>query len=495
MTLESHTNYRILLIDNNDYDRELLSLSLRSQLQHAVVLTANSALEFAGHLAAGNIDAVVSEAHFDWGSPFELAAIARRHNGACAICLFTSVERKTEDELCIGRRIDVNLVKDSAGFLELPKQLERIWTRQADLAQWLPRGLSISASDLGPLPGFLLLDRGYVCASNSAFEHSLMLPMYRYASMRIDKLFDVTDRRPDWQEAFRQPHGADDAIVLDVTTRTEKQDGLAFRMVLRPLVHEDSCVRIWSGVLLDSTLLAVSRTVTSDSGTKPESNIPVAQVLSHDLQQPLQNVVRQASWLIEKHGQAMSSDALATAQHVYASSLRMQEMVDGALDLFRVGQNPQQFAPVDLNLVVRQALENLTMAIEASAATVEAASLPTVQGNRAQLVQVFQNLIANAIKFCRDRLPRIRISSVRTSKGWQIRLVDNGIGIRPEDTRRIFELYQRLHTDEEFPGTGVGLALCKRIIESHGGKISVESLPGKGSVFVLDFVTTDTATA
>jgi light-regulated signal transduction histidine kinase (bacteriophytochrome) len=139
--------------------------------------------------------------------------------------------------------------------------------------------------------------------------------------------------------------------------------------------------------------------------------------------------------------------------------------------------------PVSLDHVVAQAQENLTIAIEQSGAAVEVGPMPTVLGDETQLVQLFQNLFDNAIKFRGATPPKVSVSCHDTGNKWEFAVQDNGIGIDPKYHDRIFRLFQRLHTQEEYSGTGIGLAVCKKIVERHGGAIRVEPAEGGGSVF------------
>jgi chemotaxis family two-component system sensor kinase Cph1 len=148
-----------------------------------------------------------------------------------------------------------------------------------------------------------------------------------------------------------------------------------------------------------------------------------------------------------------------------------------------VGTRDKIFKPTDCPLAVDKAVFNLQAAIEESGAIVTYDDLPTVMANSSQLTRLFQNLIGNAIKFRAKKAPKIHISAERKEDEWIFLIRDNGIGINPKDAERIFTVFQRLHTREEYPGTGIGLAICKRIVERHGGRIWVESKLGKGSTF------------
>ncbi len=163
---------------------------------------------------------------------------------------------------------------------------------------------------------------------------------------------------------------------------------------------------------------------------------------------------------------------------------RMQDLIHGLLEYARVGTRGKEFTPTSLEQVVNAALMNLSTAVADSKAEINVGVLPTLACDASQLTQVFQNLIGNAIKFRRpgDR-PVIRISAHREEGRWSLRVSDNGIGIDQKYFERIFQMFQRLHGRDEYPGTGIGLALCKKIVERHGGEMSVASESGRGTTF------------
>jgi light-regulated signal transduction histidine kinase (bacteriophytochrome) len=163
---------------------------------------------------------------------------------------------------------------------------------------------------------------------------------------------------------------------------------------------------------------------------------------------------------------------------------RMQALIGGLLEYSRVGRIDEPLAAVDTKTALDQALQNLRSAIDESRASVTRGPLPTVTGNAGRLAQVFQNLIGNAIKFRRPGVaPAIHVSAVPQGKEWHFAIRDNGIGIDPQYLDRIFVIFQRLHTRAEYPGTGIGLSICKKVVERHGGRIWVESQPGAGATF------------
>ena len=162
---------------------------------------------------------------------------------------------------------------------------------------------------------------------------------------------------------------------------------------------------------------------------------------------------------------------------------RMQRMINDLLTYSRVGTHGGAFQPTDCTAVLEQAIANLQAAIEESEAMISHDPLPTVMADAAQLLQLLQNLISNAIKFRGEDSPRVHVSAEQKGAEWILSIRDNGIGIDPQYAERIFGVFQRLHGREEYPGTGIGLAICKRIVERHGGRIWVESQTGKGSTF------------
>ena len=162
---------------------------------------------------------------------------------------------------------------------------------------------------------------------------------------------------------------------------------------------------------------------------------------------------------------------------------RMQRLINDLLAYSRVGTRGKPFKPVDSNVILREARDNLAKAIEESGAVIAQDPLPMVMGDDVQLLQVFQNLIANAIKFHGPEPPQIQITAARRDHERIFAIQDNGIGIAPDHQKRIFAIFQRLHHRSEYPGTGIGLAICKKIVERHGGRIWVESQGEKGSTF------------
>jgi light-regulated signal transduction histidine kinase (bacteriophytochrome) len=208
-----------------------------------------------------------------------------------------------------------------------------------------------------------------------------------------------------------------------------------------------------------------------------------AYAASHDLQEPLRLVATYCDLLKRRQGDKLDAEGREFVDYALDAAQRMQQLIDGLLDFARVGNRAPAREPTDLNDVVRDALANLELALAECGGRVTFDKLPTVPADRTLLSQLFQNLISNALKFRAERPPRIVIQTLRRGQLWHFAVIDNGIGIDPRHAEKVFDIFRRLHSREQYPGTGIGLALCKRIVERHGGTIWVKSQPDKGSAF------------
>ncbi len=208
-----------------------------------------------------------------------------------------------------------------------------------------------------------------------------------------------------------------------------------------------------------------------------------AYIASHDLQEPLRMVASFAQLFARRYQGTLDERGEKYLGYVVDGAYRMQQLIDDLLKYSRVGTRGQSLVPVNCNQVVTQALLHLQVSLDETGAQVKTENLPTLRADETQLLQLFQNLIGNAIKFRGEAAPQVRIWAQRAGDAWQFGVADNGIGIDPQFAERIFVIFQRLHSREEYPGTGIGLAVCKKIVQRHGGRIWFESAPAKGATF------------
>lgn len=208
-----------------------------------------------------------------------------------------------------------------------------------------------------------------------------------------------------------------------------------------------------------------------------------AYVASHDLQEPLRTVAGMVQLLQQRYQGQLDDRADEYIQHAVNGTVRMQTLINDLLVLSRVNRRGRQFERIESGEALQIALDNLAIAIRDSGAVITHDPMPALDGDETQLAQVFQNIIGNAIKFRGAQVPAVHIGANRSDGGWLFSIRDNGIGIEAQYFERIFAPFQRLHTRQEYLGNGIGLAICKKIVERHGGRIWVESTPGQGSVF------------
>ena len=208
-----------------------------------------------------------------------------------------------------------------------------------------------------------------------------------------------------------------------------------------------------------------------------------AYIASHDLQEPLRMVSSYVQLLARRYKGRLDSDANEFIAFAVDGATRMQRLINDLLTYSRVGTKGRPFEPTDCNTVLDQSLVNLSATIKETRAVITSDDLPTVMADETQVAQLLQNLVSNAVKFRGEDSPRIHISCEQENNEWILSVSDNGIGIDPAYHERIFAIFQRLHGKSEYPGTGIGLAICKKIVERHGGRMWLESEPGKGSTF------------
>jgi PAS domain S-box-containing protein len=208
-----------------------------------------------------------------------------------------------------------------------------------------------------------------------------------------------------------------------------------------------------------------------------------AYVASHDLQEPLRMVSSYTQLLAQHYEGRLDEKAKKFMDYTVDGAFRMQRLINDLLTYSRIGTRGSPLETTDTHALLGEAIINLTAMIEEKRAIITNDDLPTLMADASQLMQMFQNLISNAIKFQEENVPHIHVSAQDKGREWVFSIRDNGIGIEKQYADRIFVIFQRLHTRQEYPGTGIGLAICKRIVERHGGRIWFKSEPGQGSTF------------
>jgi light-regulated signal transduction histidine kinase (bacteriophytochrome) len=207
-----------------------------------------------------------------------------------------------------------------------------------------------------------------------------------------------------------------------------------------------------------------------------------AYVASHDLQEPLRIVTSYVQLLSRRYEGQFDEDAALFMKYIVDGAMRMKSLISDLLDYSRLGRSREPFALTDCEGVMDQVVENLQVTIQEKKAIIHRDRLPALVADAWQLNQLWQNLLSNALKFGGDQ-PEIWLGARRQKKEWLFWVRDSGIGLDEQYAERIFAIFQRLHTADEYPGTGIGLAICKKIVEQHNGRLWVESQPGMGATF------------
>ncbi len=280
----------------------------------------------------------------------------------------------------------------------------------------------------------------------------------------------------------------------------ETKDGRYVRFYAQDQMQKGEVIgRVWSFDDITDQVQADRRadTLMEELQRSNQDLEQFAYVASHDLQEPLRAVTGSVQLLARRYKGKLDPEADEFIGFAVDGTRRMKTLIVDLLAYSRVSTRGGAFSPIDTENTLTHALANLGTAIEQTDAHVTHDPLPTVLGDASQLVLVFQNLISNAIKFRQsDRSPTIHVSAQRSADHtmWQFAVRDNGIGIEQQYADRVFVVFQRLHTIDEYPGTGMGLALCKKIIARHGGRIWADSVPGEGSTFYFTLPSVETPT-
>jgi PAS domain S-box-containing protein len=479
---------RILLIDDSGSDRELASLVLSSEFKRVDIDHVGSATEFSSAMAAGLFGLVITEAKLEWSEGLEVVALIRDLRPDCPIILFTASAGTELWNDALRLQVDGYVCKSSEGFVELPAAVRAALFRARRralatakdapyrrLVEGLPVGVVVSTAS------------GEILEANPAFAAMIGLTSPEAVTRRsFMEFFAQPSVASTWRS---QLEGSRTVGNLDAQLIRVDRSTMWVRISSWAVENGPAGVRQVQSIIEETEEFhAAQNELARRSQDLARSNAELEQfayVVSHDLQQPLGMISSYLELLGREIEDNVGKDAKDYFERAVRGAERMQEMVDAVLGYARVDTRGREFTPVDLTTVLDDVIDELSDRIEATGATVTSDELPPVVADEAQLHQLLHNLLTNALKFVGDRSPRIHVTAATDEHEWRISIRDNGIGMEPGSTKRIFVMFQRLHTQDEYPGTGIGLAICKRIVERHGGRIWVESQPHQGSTFIF----------
>jgi PAS domain S-box-containing protein len=332
-------------------------------------------------------------------------------------------------------------------------------------------GLSLEGTIQSWNPGARML-YGYTEKEAIGSNIDIILPLEKKAEMNylLDKI-----NKGESVISFETKRQRKDKTVLDVS------------ITVSPIKEASGIITGASTIARDITFKkqveAELRHYAEELALSNEELYVFSYAASHDLQEPLRTIQSFIRLLNEKHKKKLDPEVDELIDSAEDGVTRMHRLITDFLMYSRVGSQAAVMESIDCNEVLNEALDNLKIAIKESKAKIKKFSLPVINGNKVQMIQVFQNLVSNAIKYQGEKKPAIEISAEKKDDFWQFAIKDNGIGIEEWFSERIFIVFQKLHDYKKYPGSGIGLALCKRAIEKHGGKIWFESEVGKGTTF------------
>ena len=476
---------RILLIDDNPEDRELAAVVIGRVLEEARVVEVGTATEFAKAIGGAAFDLVVTEFELSWSEGPSIFQTVRDRRPELPIMAFTRVEDTERAVEAMRLGLADYVVKSSRGYLKLGGAVKGALER-ADQDRLVARSEPWLQT---------LLDRANVGVFRSTPDQRLveanpaLLRLLGVERLREALAVDLPtqfSRSGADVDAYRQigERGELQSGVVEVERPDGQKVWLDLTEVLLLDVDGDIVVDVLVydvGHIKDNEQRLLRRVEELERSNADLGDF--ASMASHELQEPLRMVEKFAGLLNEDLSKDLPEQDRKSVELIQDGSRRMRILIDELLRYSRLQAAGRHFAACDCNQLVDRVVADLGGSIEEGGAEIRRDDLPTIVSDPSDLQQVFQNLLANALKFRGEESPRIEISARRGEDEWIFSVSDNGIGVDPEHAREIFNIFKRLHP--EYSGTGIGLAICRRIIERQGGRIWVESVPGQGATFLF----------
>ncbi|HYP14715.1 MAG TPA: ATP-binding protein, partial [Bryobacteraceae bacterium] len=365
--------------------------------------------------------------------------------------------------------------------------IQRLFRSQAEWAHAEQRHRGLS--ELIPFGGWLSDPHGNILSVSDSFLNTFKASPDQIYGLGWLNLIGPEQReqiRAEWLECMRNGY------FWDYEYRMRSPDGSEYVVLSRgvPVRDRSGRVRSWVGMHLDITELrrsAEQRIEQSRDLARFNAELEqLAYVSSHDLQEPLRNIASYLQLLSKRYKGKLDSDADTFIEFAVEGANHLKVLLQDLMLLQQVGKSTRQKVSLDLGEIIRRATQKLRSLMEEKSAEIHYENLPCVLGDEPDLTRLFENLLENCLKYSRAGVvPKIAVTAVREGQMWRICVQDNGIGIQADYLERIFEIFQRLHPRSAYPGTGIGLAICKKIVETHGGRIWAESELDKGSTFLL----------
>jgi PAS domain S-box-containing protein len=483
---------RALLVEDNPLDAELMVRELERDGCVVASDRAQTEGEFLDCIKSAQYDVMLADYNLPEWRGMEALTIARREGLDIPFILVTGALGEAKAVECIQQGVTDYILKDNLARLPLAVRRALQETRmhrqqkQAEAAmrerEERFRQLFESSASAMAVSEMLFDARGKPCdfrflATNPAFEQMTGLSSQQVLEHTVLEV--LPDLDPYWIEMYG-------LVVTSGQPATFERYDRSLRRYYRGVAYRPQAGHFAVSFMDITDRHRAGEELAKKVEELARSNRDLEQfayVASHDLQEPLRMVASYTQLLAERYHGKLDKSADKYIAYAIEGAQRMQALVQDLLAFSRVGRNGSGRAEIDCNELLQQVLQNLQASIQESHASVTVGRLPAVVADRTGLVQLFQNLIGNAIKFRGNRPIAISVSAEQKDDAWTFTVADNGIGIAPEHKDLIFVIFQRLHTRADYPGNGIGLAICKRIVEQHGGRIWVESEADQGSTF------------
>ena len=477
---------RVLLVDDDPIDRDLARVVLERELPDLEIVEISDPVGFGEALVRGGFDIVLTEYRLGYTDGLAILGTVKSRYPNCPVVMFTTDSCEEVAVKAVRLGLDDYVLKSRREFLRLPNTVSQAMERaelRRQASEWgTPIQSLLERSHIGTVRA--TVDGVVLDASRPLLTLMGINTLQQARTLNLFSLFKFPEppqtaaarARTEGFSHFprlqlKRPDGALAWVSLSLLlVKMPEHDAVLYGLVEEITEHQ----RVEEELTLRATDLARLNARLEE----------FAYVASHELAEPLRMVSRYSQMLAERYAQQTEPGARQFVSYIIDGATRMQRLVDDLLTYARVDTRGKPFEPTDLQKIVNEVLRRRKEAIEAGKAKVTRGPLPTLMADGDQMMQLFDNLISNAIKFHKPgEAPQVSIEADETPEGWVVSVRDNGIGIESKDADKIFGVFQRLHAPDEYSGTGIGLALCKKIVERHGGRIWVESTPGVGSTF------------
>ena len=515
--LTSRDPIRILMIDDKEKDRELASFILERELDDASIIPVAGAMDFVEAITSGDISIVIAECQLAWTDGTQIFKTLQRLYPQIPVVFFSDLP--TPDHAIKPRSDlrDARLQKDSSGFLALPHVVRRLVqaareakdmpairliktnsapshtgctprTAPAETApsEAQPVHLQQAADLIERLPvGVIRLDTdGNIQHANSAFAS--LLSYYETDDVINHDLAELLSDSSK-QQVIRDTFARGGDLGLELKLQGANGIESWTRLDIWPVHDSDGVITGFEGSAIDiSRDKRRTHEISLLNADLERSNAQLehfANIAAHDLQEPLGLIARYTRLLRDRYSVRLDNDARRYIEQLLDNTQQLHELIDSILAHSKTHDAVPQTEPVDFNIALSRAAANLQAQFDHTDAKLHYGRLPTLPADSYQITQLFQNLLSNALKFVGTEALYISIFAREEAEHWLFAVQDNGIGIAPENQEQIFEMSERAQPADQYQGHGMGLSICQGIVERHGGRIWVESVPGSGATF------------